>query len=134
VYRNPGGQLEQMTDLAGRPYTRLDTAFLYRSTYQEGCQCKPQPWAQESLDRHRMYALQAERRKGNRAVAEELKELRAKLAAADKSSGARARRQAEVPSSEPIMRLGGQESSPAPDRRSRSSPANEDWIRRALGR
>jgi hypothetical protein len=133
VYRNPGEQLEQMTDLRGRRYTGLDTAFLYRSTYKEGCQCKPQPWAQESLDRHRMYALQAERRKGNPAAAEELKELRAKLATSDESSRARAQRQAEVRGSEPIMRLGGQDPPPAGDRQSRSSSArNDHWMKRVF--
>jgi hypothetical protein len=134
VYRNPGEQPEQMIDLQGRLYTRLANAFLYRTTYNAGCQCRPQPWAQASLDRHRMYALQAEQRKGNRAAAKELAALKATLEATRTHAGASGQRRAGMDSTDPIMRLGGQDSSPARNRRSRSSAANEDWMRHAFER
>ena len=135
VYRNPGEQPEQMMDLAGRRYVRLETAFRYRTTYDEGCLCRPQAWARESLDRHRMYALQAERRKGNRAAAKELASLQAKLPTAPEPSAAPVQRRSEARDGEPIMRLGAEPSPAARGRRSRSSPAgDDDWMRRAFGR
>jgi hypothetical protein len=33
VYRNPGGDVEDMQDLQGKPYRQLRTAFLYRTEY-----------------------------------------------------------------------------------------------------
>lgn len=67
VYPNPGGEPEQMVDVKGEPYTALKTAFLFRTTYNESCTCKPHPWEQEALDRHRLYAERAQGKK--RAVA-----------------------------------------------------------------
>lgn len=46
-----------MVDVSGRPYSRLQTAFLYRKRQVEGCKCKPEPWDRSELDRHRSYAL-----------------------------------------------------------------------------
>ena len=46
-----------MVDVTGRPYARLQTAFLYRKRQIEGCKCKPDPWSQSELDRHRSYAV-----------------------------------------------------------------------------
>lgn len=57
VYENPGSESESMEDLAGRPYSELKTAFLYRTEYVPSCSCKAQPWEQEAQDRHRLYAL-----------------------------------------------------------------------------
>lgn len=57
VYENPGSEAETMEDLAGRPYSELKTAFLYRTEYVPSCSCKAQPWEQEAQDRHRLYAL-----------------------------------------------------------------------------
>ncbi|MGE5510881.1 MAG: DUF2865 domain-containing protein [Bacteroidota bacterium] len=89
VFRNDGDP-EDMVDLYGRPYRNLKTAFLYRSQYDANCKCKADPWEQASKDQHRIYALEAARRKGDRAAAKDLEELRARLAAE--------RRQALVPS------------------------------------
>lgn len=123
VYRNPGQQPEDMVDLSGRPYARLDTAFRYRTTYDAACQCRAEPWSQEAQDRHRMYALQAERRKGNRAVDSEIADLKAKQAAA-RQAAASVQRQSETRSDrEPVMRL-GQPSGERRGRRSRSSAAD----------
>lgn len=63
VYPNPGGEPEQMTDVRGQPYTALKTAFLFRTSYDESCTCKPHPWDQASMDRHRVYAERAQGRK-----------------------------------------------------------------------
>ena len=59
VYPNPGGEPEQMHDLRGQPYSALKTAFLFRTTYDESCTCKPHPWQQEALARHRAFAERA---------------------------------------------------------------------------
>jgi Protein of unknown function (DUF2865) len=40
---NPGGNVEGMTDLLGRAYSALPTAFTYRKTLVAGCSCRPQP-------------------------------------------------------------------------------------------
>lgn len=64
VHRNPGESLEQAVDLRGQPYARLKTAFLFRTTYNESCRCRPQAWDQVSLDRHRIYAMEQDLRKG----------------------------------------------------------------------
>ncbi len=77
VHRNPG-ELEEMTDLSGRPYTALPTAFHYRTTYDQSCKCRPHPWEPEALERHRVYALEAKSRKGDVKAAAELKRLNAK--------------------------------------------------------
>ncbi len=77
VYRNPGEEPDNMVDLSGRPYTRSKTAFLYRTAYDASCKCTAHPWEQEARTKHRMYALEAERRKGNKKAVAELKELKA---------------------------------------------------------
>lgn len=76
VYRNPGEEPEQMVDLRGQAYAKLKTAFLYRTTYNESCKCRPHAWEQVSLDRHRLYALEARRKKGDRSVNQEMDEIR----------------------------------------------------------
>jgi Protein of unknown function (DUF2865) len=38
---NPGGSVEGMTDLLGRAYSALPTAFTYRKTLVTGCSCRP---------------------------------------------------------------------------------------------
>ena len=47
---------EHMTDLSGRAYGRLPTAFVYRKALIAGCTCRPRPWAESELARHRAYA------------------------------------------------------------------------------
>ena len=47
----------EMVDIGGRPYALLRNAYAYRKKVVEGCACKPEPWAQSELDRHRMYAV-----------------------------------------------------------------------------
>lgn len=54
---NPGGNVESMVDMTGHAYGSYPTAFKYRRTLVAGCQCRPQPWAESELARHRTYAL-----------------------------------------------------------------------------
>jgi hypothetical protein len=56
-YPANGGQINDAVDLTGRVYSRLPTAFKYRKSLVPGCACKPAPWSQSEIDRHRMYAL-----------------------------------------------------------------------------
>ncbi len=51
-----GGQIEDAVDLTGRAYARLPAAFKYRKALVQGCTCKPEPWSDAELDRHRAYA------------------------------------------------------------------------------
>jgi Protein of unknown function (DUF2865) len=55
-YRNPGSTIDEATDLSGRPYARIPNAFRYRKALVDGCSCRPPPWSEASLARHRAYA------------------------------------------------------------------------------
>jgi hypothetical protein len=87
VYPNPGAAPEQMTDLSGAPYTKLTTAFLYRSEYKEDCTCKPAPWSEEALSQHRIYALEERQRKGDKAARAELARIKSGSGAGEGSGG-----------------------------------------------
>lgn len=76
------GDVEDLVDQKGQPYAKLKTAFLFRKTYDEACKCKPHAWEQVSLERHRIYALDARLKKGDKSVVAELGELRQKQAQA----------------------------------------------------
>ena len=52
---NPGGGMSQAVDLEGRAYTQLASAFLYRRKRVEACACRPAPWSEAELARHRQY-------------------------------------------------------------------------------
>ncbi len=69
VYPNPGGEPEQMVSVSGQPYTALDTAFLFRTKYDAACTCKPHPWEQEALAKHRAFA-DAQRNRKSPTVAQ----------------------------------------------------------------
>lgn len=64
VFPNPGGSPDSMQDRSGRSYIELPTAFQFRRGSVQGCSCRAQPWEIASQERHRRYALQAEREKG----------------------------------------------------------------------
>lgn len=53
-----GSDVAGMRDLSGKPYKKLDTAFLYRKKYDPACRCKAEPWASTEASRHEEYALQ----------------------------------------------------------------------------
>jgi hypothetical protein len=52
------GDTSSMVDVSGRAYARLPVAFLYRKSLVSGCACKPEPWSESELDRHRHYAAE----------------------------------------------------------------------------
>ena len=85
---------KEMVDISGRNYTKLPTAYLYRKTQVEGCKCKPEPWTQTELDRHRMYALNeadnARRRQEQLAIDEQIAAEKAAQVAAEKAAKAEA--------------------------------------------
>jgi hypothetical protein len=89
VYRNPGEEPQDMRSVEGQPYSKLPTAFLYRAKYDAQCRCGPQPWDKEALDRHRIYALEAAQRKGDRSAGQELVQLRARREAERQRQAAR---------------------------------------------
>jgi len=149
VHRNPGGAVESMQDLSGRLYSRLPTAFLYRTRYVASCTCQPHPWEAAAQDRHRVYALAAALRRGDRDAAKGLQTLQAKarLAGAPLPPAPRpavrpgSPAPAEVAARDTggIMRLGG-EADPAAEPASRPrrspmaprAPRDHDWVRRAF--
>lgn len=56
VDKTLGGAPSTMADLAGRKYTELPTAFLFKKEFKPDCVCKPPAWSEEALARHRAYA------------------------------------------------------------------------------
>jgi hypothetical protein len=149
VHRNPGGSVEDMEDLSGRPYRQLRTAFLYRTELVANCRCQPDPWDEAAQNRHRAYALAQEARKGSKTAAKELQTLQDKMrqaAAAAQSQPAPAGAVAtgippplgaEVARRDDgsLMRLGGSDGpKERPDAKPmRAAPRSDpDWIRRAF--
>jgi hypothetical protein len=61
-YPSPGGALDEMVSLQGQPYKSLGTAFVYRTTYDPGCKCRPHPWEPAAIERHKAYAAQSQAR------------------------------------------------------------------------
>lgn len=45
-HANPGGSVDTMVDLEGKPYANLPNAFRYREEYDSNCRCKPEPWSE----------------------------------------------------------------------------------------
>lgn len=79
-YPNPGGEMEDMVDLSGKRYSDLPSAYAYQAVYNDSCKCRAHPWEKESLERHRVYALQTRARKGDRQAGAELRALKASSA------------------------------------------------------
>jgi len=72
-YSAEDGSPETMVDRQGRKYADLNTAFVYRTTYDKSCQCRAQPWSDEAKQRHAMYQTEGWKRKA-RVAAREAKE------------------------------------------------------------
>jgi hypothetical protein len=49
-YQNPGAEVEQAVSLAGVPYTKLKSAWVYRKQLVKGCSCKAAEYAAVSDD------------------------------------------------------------------------------------
>ncbi len=79
IYRNPGSEIEDMEDLEGKPYKKLQTAFLFRTKYDAQCKCKPHPWEEASVNRHKTYALNVAAQKGDPLATRELNALKIKM-------------------------------------------------------
>lgn len=93
AYPNPGGETDEMVDLSGKPYSELPTAYFYQAIYDGSCKCRPHPWEQQSLERHRVYALEERARKGDKNARTELRGLKASAPAEPrKKSRSRRRR------------------------------------------
>ncbi|MBX9589403.1 MAG: DUF2865 domain-containing protein [Hyphomonadaceae bacterium] len=153
VYRNPGADVEDMVDLRGRPYRQLSTAFLYRQEYVPACRCQPNPWDAEARERHRMYALTAAKRKGDKEAARELDALMAKMkrnrggpaqaampteeskarAGADRGAGP-SRRRSQPEDDRGRMALGARTHREVKGQPSRTQGRDPGWVRRAFGR
>ncbi len=52
VYRNPGGEVEQMISPDGRPYDSLKNAWRYRKEYIKGCSCKETEYSVADIEAH----------------------------------------------------------------------------------
>jgi len=50
--------VKRMTDLSGRAYEHINTAFLYRKTLVKSCTCKPMPWSYSARAKHMQYAAE----------------------------------------------------------------------------
>jgi|GEM_PF-3582324 len=46
-----------LRDLRGEFYAKTKTAFLYRKKRVKGCACRPSPWSQSEIYRHKLYEL-----------------------------------------------------------------------------
>ena len=59
LYYMPSGtaDINSALDISGKPYKRLENAFLYRKKYVANCACRPAPWSLEERPRHAMYAF-----------------------------------------------------------------------------
>lgn len=53
----PGGEITDAQDLTGRAYKSLQNAFVYRKRQVASCACRPAPWSEAELQRHRNYAI-----------------------------------------------------------------------------
>ena len=86
VYKNNGGSPEEMQDIKGEPYVKLQTAFLYRTQYVNDCKCQAHPWEEAALVRHQSYAEAALRKKTGKHASR--KDERPATQRADRSASA----------------------------------------------
>ena len=84
VHQNPGQDPEEMADLKGKPYTSLSVAYRYRKELVPSCKCKPDPWDEVSLARHRAYAELEAKKKLGKAVESPVSPKSAKAAEAER--------------------------------------------------
>jgi len=68
-YPSTSPDLAQMRDLKGRRYASLKTAFLYRTKFVKGANCKPQPWSAAAKAKHVAYAVKDAKKKRKMHVA-----------------------------------------------------------------
>ncbi len=66
AYPTAGGKPETMTDVKGRQYASLSTAFLYRTQYDASCKCRAHPWEPDAIKAHQLYATTGWQKKAKR--------------------------------------------------------------------
>ena len=76
VYPVGTGSPDTMTDVSGRAYEKLKTAFLYRTTYDKSCRCRPDPWSDSEKQRHALYRTKSWQRKARRLARLEARKAR----------------------------------------------------------
>ena len=81
VYQSSGQSAEAMEDLEGRPYSKLATAFKFRTSHDASCNCRSSPWEQAAKDQHRVYDLENRLKNGDQTAASELNTLKAEVEA-----------------------------------------------------
>ena len=59
-HRATSGSMDDAVDMSGRAYSYLPHAFRFRKAVVEGCACRPPPWSDAELARHRSYATAAD--------------------------------------------------------------------------
>lgn len=143
--RTSSSDIDDMEDQNGQPYRRLKNAFLYRAQYDAACRCKAEPWSKEAMDRHKMYALEAAKAKGDKVAAQQLKDMKAafeaerlQASAADRKAGIASATQAAAtdepdarartvdrPAANERMGLGARSAPPS----ARSSAPMRSWLR-----
>lgn len=69
VDRTFGGAPSTMADLAGRKYSELATAFLFKKVLKADCVCKPPAWSEAELARHRAYAEREQQERATEVAA-----------------------------------------------------------------
>jgi hypothetical protein len=112
--RTSGTETEDLEDLSGQPYHRLKTAFRYRAQYEPSCKCKADPWSKEATDRHKMYALEAAKAKGDKVAAQELKLMKQAAVEAENASTASATQAAATEAPDPATESRARTASPPP--------------------
>ena len=120
------GEPEQMVSVQRQPYSALNTAFLFRTKYDAACTCKPHPWDQEALARHRAYA-EAQSKSPDRNPRTVARTVRAQAPQADQDTDSE-RRYAGSGRPEGAMLLGSDE----PPRRETRRAERRQAERRAV--
>lgn len=60
LYFQPAGDTnaQKFVGLDGASYSALPSAFSYRTQLNSACRCKPDPWSESEVERHRQYGSQ----------------------------------------------------------------------------
>ena len=62
LYYQPAGETNarQFVSLDGKPYMALQKAFSYRTRLSPECRCRPDPWSESEVERHRLYSAESQ--------------------------------------------------------------------------
>ncbi|MEZ5855644.1 MAG: DUF2865 domain-containing protein [Hyphomicrobiaceae bacterium] len=89
VHQIPGGSTATMTTVDGLPYRALKTAFLFRTRFDAQCKCHANPWEQQALTRHKLFAAQKDAKDGKTGAASVVASLSAELATTARQDAAK---------------------------------------------